>query len=410
MKKETAIVLGTTKNSAFAIANVIIGLERYSSPFIDSYFVYHDGLTRRDQQALQKLSPKVRLESYTAQDFFQKLGLQETYTQALERYTHMTCVHYEMFQLLESYRNVIWIDFDILIQKDISQIVDFGPMAMLRGGTQMKDALGQETKKCPSDLVCKSPGVFIITDDLPNYPTWTEELYQTTRDHLATLTLPDLAVINLVAYRRGILIKELPDFYGCPPEWLKAKNCGVVHTAGMYRRLWNHQSIRIAFPEWELNNKLWEKTGGQPFEGEIYNPDHTPDSGGAFVQYFRHTRHFNNINLEICPSFQLQIVSQVGEKQIQIESIHHSKESFSALVTIASKTIITVELMLSCATFDWETEEETTTLNGVTYSQDMVEDGLCRLSTKATDATVISCLSAALTSEPFRSVLLTPPR
>lgn len=352
MKKNVAVVLGTTKNSAFAIANVIIGLERHSPRLVDTYFVYHDGLAEVDRLALARLAPNVELVLYTEDYFLERSGVAGLDTTSLKRYTHMSFCRYEMFELLDRYQYAIWIDFDILVQKDISSIFDYSPVGMLPAATPIQKALGALPADCDPSLKCLSSGVIVASDKLSDYSSLTDELYFETRKYSDTATLPDQAIINYVLNRKNIDVKELPDTFGCPPEWIKARSSELIHTPGSARRLWNENSIYHAFPEWRVNNEIWETNGGTGYQGKTYNCYNCPEDliGGKFVQQVRRFNVTNKLTSGFAKKYELLIDMDIWSDKISFVKKLGFDQEIKFVIRTADKTRceITVEFDAAC--------------------------------------------------------------
>lgn len=367
MKERVAIVLGTTKDSAFAVANVIVGLERYSSSWVSAIFVYHDGLSEQDMTALKALSPKVRFELYEQEKFFERVSISSLFTEPLRYYTHMTFCRYEMFNLLNSFHSAVWIDFDVLVRKDISSIANYGPIAMLQASTPMSIALGTLPEGCPASLTCLSAGVIYVSDELEGFETITDELYDLTAQYCETTTLQDQAILNLLIWKRGIKANALPDLFGCPPEWIKSEQSFMVHTPGRERRFWNHQTIKSAFPEWDFNDRIWRDSGGTPFDGAVHNPHGLPAFGGAFYQYSENANLYDTINREICYRFGLHIVSSIKDTPIKLVSRRYRPEDFTVLVRRSGKLRLEITLRVNRERIDIAPGRDPLVINSRTF-------------------------------------------
>lgn len=297
-KKNAAIMLAATNNSAFAIANVIIGLERYSSHLYDTIFIYHDGFSEADTLALKKLSNKLEFVLYTHEIFLKKCKFSGAIPDSFGRYTHMSVCRYELFNHLHDYKYCIWIDFDILIQKDISFLFDYAPWGMIKTVNPIKNAIKGKLEGISGEEICLSSGVVIVSDTIENYSSITDELYKETSKYSDVLLLPDQAILNYVSYLRQINAKAIPDKLISPPEWKVAfKEAPMIHAAGSRKRFWNEASLIVAYPEWQLNNKLWLLNGGSDYQGEIFNKYKIPYplQAGFFVQKSRIIAIRNNI-------------------------------------------------------------------------------------------------------------------
>lgn len=287
MKKKCAIFLAATKDSAFAIANVIIGINKHS-PIYDDIYIYHDGFSDRDIEVLTKLG-NIKFVLYTKDEFYSKVGFSHKEIQQLppsfSRYTHMCFARYEMFNLLNCYNHVLYFDFDMLIQDDISELLKY-TIGMCKGSTSINYGIGRILNDIDGEKINHSSGLISISDKLKNFTHIEKECYSATKKFFSTLRLPDQAILNYVFEKLNIIPQCIPDIYYGSTSHLRSVKCKIIHAYGKYNRFWNNQLIKIAYPEWTENNKLWERLGGTPYNGIVTNEDNIPKLAGYLVQFF----------------------------------------------------------------------------------------------------------------------------
>lgn len=124
-KKELAIVFGITKDLDFALANVLIGIKKhfsYKNKF--DIIVYHDGLTEEIKSMLSNIYPcDFKL-------FKSKVSESKLSTENLKLYSNLCLARFECFDLLNSYKKIVWHDVDILIQNDFKDLLNYGNKSM----------------------------------------------------------------------------------------------------------------------------------------------------------------------------------------------------------------------------------------------------------------------------------------
>jgi lipopolysaccharide biosynthesis glycosyltransferase len=147
-KKNVAIVLGSTKNYFFAIGSLVLNIKKFSPDFADDILIYYDEIADCDRKILVD-DLGCTLLPYTC-----PLGIHQVTNSALQRFSLLSFSIYEIFKHLDKYSHVLWLDGDICIQDDISDIIQYGTVGIRYGGTQFDTALGR--------MVCTA------LDQLPN--------------------------------------------------------------------------------------------------------------------------------------------------------------------------------------------------------------------------------------------------
>ncbi|HCQ2650443.1 TPA: glycosyl transferase family 8, partial [Escherichia coli] len=81
----------------------------------------------------------------------------------------------------------IYLDSDLLIQKDITEMLSYGPIAMGNGRLTINEACGFEILDENNNHSARSSGVVIVNDSLPRYEKLTTECYQLTKKYWESL-------------------------------------------------------------------------------------------------------------------------------------------------------------------------------------------------------------------------------
>lgn len=297
--------MAVTKDYAFAIASVIIGVKKYLPDFDDIY-VYHDGITESDKNALNKIH-KIKFVTYRKEDFISKCSITNdelSNVSSFGRYTHMACARYEMFNLLNDYHHVFYFDFDMLIQADISDLYNYN-FGMCKGVSTINYGLGMTVNDIDGEQKNFSSGIIVISDQGGNgsgIAKLTSECYKYTKLFLKTLRLPDQAIINYVLLKNNIKVDDLSDLYYGSVSQLKSVNAKIIHAYGKNNRFWNNQLVKICYPEFTSNYKKWLDLGGSKYKWEILYCDRIPKyHKGYLYQYFERVHIvstiFNNLSL-----------------------------------------------------------------------------------------------------------------
>ncbi len=263
-KKNVALVLGSTKDFFYATGPVVLNIKKFSPDLADDIVIYYDDIAERDRDILvDELG--CRLIPYDC-----PLKVSPDATDALQRFTLLSFSIYEIFGLLDEYRQVLWLDSDICIQDDISGILEYGPVGIRHGGSKLGSAMGRKVNPALDDLPTNNTGVVLVTDELAaDYRALREQCYFYTERFIKTLFLPDQAVLNYVLFKNNISITDLTSAYNYTGYhslhgYSAAK---IFHLPGEIK-FWNHSLLRKLFPVWDECYKKWLDMGGSAYAGE----------------------------------------------------------------------------------------------------------------------------------------------
>ena len=120
--EKLAILLCSTTNQIFAVGNVLIGLKKHFSLPEEEYdiILYVDkDMNIKDENALKKIYNNIIINN------FNKIFSDEyNNSNTIKYFTSMAHARYEVFDLLNEYEKILYLDTDVLIQKDIVEILD----------------------------------------------------------------------------------------------------------------------------------------------------------------------------------------------------------------------------------------------------------------------------------------------
>jgi len=262
-KKATAIVFGITKELVFALANVILGIKKHSPHLTEEIIVYHDGISQKDMDIINSILPTIFLPYE-----FPVKDRSEFDPFFFEQFSPMAYSRFECFNLLNNFRKVIWLDVDILIQKDFSSLMQYSQTDIgILPGDLLKHNLLEPIEGYDMNRLCYWTGTIIFSDTIKNYGEMTEWCYKNLKKYAKKLYLPDQAILNMLIISHNLSVSEIDkEIYCCHPSSPKIKEAIIVHS---YRptKFWNCWKIK----EWGDNDKIWQKLGGTAYKGKKYN-------------------------------------------------------------------------------------------------------------------------------------------
>lgn len=270
MKKRLAIVLCSTSDQMFAVGNVLIGLKKHFSLPETEYdiIIYVDEqLNKKDENALKSIYKNIIITIYD--NVFSKELL---FSDIVKNWSKMAYARYECLSLLDEYKQVIYLDTDILILKDIIYLTTLTQKdiyAYIYDNETILDVIKtnrfiknfNETKYDLNRNNCAS-GELIFNDKIQNRDKIKEWMYNKTLE----LQSSDQMIINLMLQEFNI------DYGGFEKEYSKLytgveetpDDC-ILHSAGG-RKFWNC----CFHDEWNKNNKVWAELGGTEYNLEKY--------------------------------------------------------------------------------------------------------------------------------------------
>ena len=272
MKKKLCFLVAVSPNLAFAAGNIGIALDKYMHGRDYDLLVYHSGLDGRDLAALERIPRCLPVQFFPDAKlvFFllENLPLSCPYK---SKDSLMLLCHYEIFRLLESYENAVWLDADILVQGDLSKIIDFAPFG-ITGDTSwlVKDQFitspngGIDVSGFDMDRPAFCSAVMVANDILP-YGKIYDFLIGKTYEYASFLKNIDQAVINLMLQVFNILPSVMStEKWQCIYWRNEAPFANIVHFGGP-GKIWKSRELCIKFSEWYRNHLIYLELGGNDF-------------------------------------------------------------------------------------------------------------------------------------------------
>ncbi|ASJ22299.1 glycosyl transferase family 8 [Brachyspira hampsonii] len=259
MKKKIALLLCSTGNEAFAAGNVIIGAKKYLFQNLkdEEYDIifYTDKLEPNDENALKKIFRGIIIKIYQSPFSKKMMDLKE-----LNNFSVFAYARFEAFNLLDNYQKVFYTDTDIVIQKDISEIININknistiyfPNKMPISGNFTDDNI-KLVKKYDLNKISIIDAVLLINDNLERHEIMTEWCYKKAEEYKTN----DQSIINLLIQEFNIEVYDLTESYGAYPTSKIANEAHIIHAIGP-QKFWRGTYNKY----WEENNKIWIEAGG----------------------------------------------------------------------------------------------------------------------------------------------------
>lgn len=265
-KKKLAIVLCSTSNQMFAVGNVLIGLKKHFSMPENEYdiILYIGGkINIKDEKAVKSISNNITIKNYKS-----PLSKEFRNSNAGLCWSQMAPARFECFSLLNEYKKVLYMDNDILIQKDIIDIVNmseqlcatFEKKPIIDNVKMHSEKFDSNKYNLETDLFLS--GVFLLNDNInENYNKIVQWCYKMTEKWL----IADQPLLNLAVQEFNIKTLAFDEKYQMIfyPNDTNMKNGYILHPCWS-PKFWNGHN----YEEWNKNNNEWIELGGLPYDDE----------------------------------------------------------------------------------------------------------------------------------------------
>lgn len=268
MNKKNAIFFSCNERFIFTLATALLSLKEHCYKLLETtdVLVYYQGFTPADKAFLNAIIPCHFTEYHFAVETnFNHINF--------KNFSQLTFARYEIFDLLDTYKKVLYIDVDVMIGGDLSYIFDnFGDKTGVAMCKDTQKGLTLITKNFIKPLPqydmtvpCYNAGVTLFCDNIPHRKELRMWCYHKTDEWLENLVCPDQGVVNVMFQEFGIQVEVLPDICNCLPSNPKyldknRKDVLIYHCAGGGVRFWTYTWNA----PWQKFYQQYLKMGGKP--------------------------------------------------------------------------------------------------------------------------------------------------
>jgi lipopolysaccharide biosynthesis glycosyltransferase len=258
IKENLAVVMAADNSSAFALAVALLSFKA-NSPRLFSradFIVYTQDMDDKNKTALQKIC-KINFKNF-------QLPFDSGKIKTIKTYTELTLARYECFYMLRQYADVLWLDIDILITKELINILSHNSRGIALAQDLNFVALNFLKKPDENYNLRKrnfNAGVMLLSDNLPNCEEFADWCYDATQKYATRLRFPDQAIINLALQRFHIKPTVLPANFNAHPfsATVKSEQAYILHAMGK-NKFWTN----CPMPRWFQFYGQWLRVSGAP--------------------------------------------------------------------------------------------------------------------------------------------------
>ncbi|NLL02512.1 MAG: glycosyltransferase [Mollicutes bacterium] len=293
-KKRNAVMIADTRPAL--IGNILIQINETNKGLFDEAIIYYETISKKDMKIMQSVMPCRFIHfDYELPDKIKGLA-------AFEKFSALMLSRYYMFDLLNEYETITWIDTDVLICGKLDSIIE---KAKINGmSANFEDKKNKSYKyvdfvrtsfKIPlhdynMNKYNMSSGLITVADNLKDKEKMTKWCFDKTIDYAAYLLLPDQGVLNLLIQEFNIDVVSVGErgaycFY--PSYKRDARKAKIIHAWGS-RKFWKSWYLFNEYPKWNEYYQKWLSLGGSDYFGEI-----TPEVSIVIPMYKSNTEYFN---------------------------------------------------------------------------------------------------------------------
>lgn len=270
MKKNNAICFIVNHKYKFALSAMIVNLQKTNPNLYDEIVIYHDDLTDEDCRLFTQLEAKIRFIKYDYKSWEKEHKPVTTplAKQFLSRYSHLAWSKYKIFELLKDYKHVLYLDLDMIIRGDISELFKYEGVAWRNGdsfhkkfGSKLKLHDFTETENISEDTSTPNGGLVYVSDVID----WQKALQDGNHFLIKFMDYYEAGVDELVlawvVNQNKIKLTHLDAYtYNTFPQMYK-KHTKVIHFMGGDKP-WNSELMQTVYPEWmQYFDEAHEKVG-----------------------------------------------------------------------------------------------------------------------------------------------------
>lgn len=266
-KKNNAIVFFANLKYRFALAEMLVNLQKTNPNLYDNIIIYHSDLSEEDINKFLLIEQKCIFIRYSYEEWEQEYKAPATKKSInfVKQYSHLAYVKYRIFELLEYYHKVLFLDLDMLILDNISELFEIKGVAWRSaiGDFGIKfdrhakmDEYPQFFSNFPRDIQVPNGGlIYVSGDDID----WRQCLSDG-HDFLVNFmdyfsgAIDELAISYMVEKNKIPLTILDRDKYNALSAWYSF-DTKIIHFASR-DKVWNSEFMQTLFPQWMKNYKI----------------------------------------------------------------------------------------------------------------------------------------------------------
>lgn len=282
-KCDKAILFIANRSYLFALGTMIVNILDIKVDF-DEIVIINSDFSDDDKNLILSLEKRCRFIDYTIDDFLKEFSIEKLsnkHNRFIKRYSHLTYVKIKIFQLLEYYKRILYMDLDMLIKGGVKELFDLDCDIAWRTGAGFLSKFSRsnlDINKIESlhfvnaKTITPNCGLLFVRDTM-DY----ESVYQLAKGFIKSYidcfvdSLDELA-FSYVFHKKKLRLVQLNRFvYNSFTQWSR-RDTKIVHFFGRYEKPWDNILIQSIYPEWIEYYKIFSEKVKISFESvTVYN-------------------------------------------------------------------------------------------------------------------------------------------
>lgn len=258
---KTAIVTGGTKNDVAAMGVLALNIRDIAPGLADELIIFHDGISAGDQALIRQIMPTHFYRFHFHVSFIDKR--KNSY---IRYFSPMVFSKYECFRLLKQYDRVIWTDYDVVIRKNMQELLDSdaGLQLIENGKGTIKNWFKDQGKSISGEYDIERAGVtaplLVMTREIGDYMKYYHWCRQATRKYIANIEMPEQCILSMLVQKFHIVYQALPVTQYAPHPWDHMENASIIHAYGR-PKFWEG----LHDEQWDKYYVQWVAMGGHQY-------------------------------------------------------------------------------------------------------------------------------------------------
>lgn len=268
IQNKNAIYFAISDNYSFAVANIIMGLNKYSPNLMTKcdIIIFHNGISTENAELIRSLHSNTIYKSIVFPESWNELL---RHKKTIKWSSFVLCKFFG-FELIKEYDKVLHLDADMLIRGDISELFNIDEeMAWRKILAWNPDVVFADLLDPSFNHICApNGGLLYFTDKLRKYAIDSYDIvdsFNKVKDLECTGGIDEL-ILAWLAYSKRIPLKELNvNVYNTAPKNLKPET-KIVHFLNyksVQTKPWKSLAAYLYFKDWVENYQRWLALGGE---------------------------------------------------------------------------------------------------------------------------------------------------
>ena len=313
-KIKNAIMIADTRIPL--IGHLLLQIKKTNPNLFDEAIIYYEEISNKDKEVIKGIMPcKFKKFNYNLPENVKNLP-------AFKKFSQLMFSRYYLFDYLNEYNTVTWIDTDVLITGDISSILAKANKTGMCANFEdpinksylttdvVKTSFYNPVSGYDMTKYNMSSGLLTVSRKLKNYDVMTKWCFDKTIEFANNLVLPDQGILNLLIQEFKINVTSLGEngAYCFYPIYKKdSSKAKVIHSWGA-RKFWKSWYLYNKYPAWKEFYNDWLELGGSDYFGEI-----KPDVSVVIPSYNTNVHYFDFVLNDL-------LVKQVQEHNFQYDN------------------------------------------------------------------------------------------